>query len=296
MKQEHQVGSLNGWIKELQQQAHAQRLELQDAHHGYIESRREQARLQARRIIYEGKKVLRETQIRNMHEMGEMNRAKELRVDTFSLQKLWESHESIQRLTSQLQEMQERMNSMNDSWEFQEVESNHSGKLSYVPSQPAMIPSSRSMLSRDKHFAIWYKEFIWTTGNVVGNQFSTFDSLPDQPQAIHHCATPRETESVPQAIGTGTSYASIGAQFQCAHLQEGRRLWVHFFRMIFRRILWLDSKDSKYQSCNSTSSLHLPHAYVGRKDSRPKWLLGLILHRRQCYGSKKWRWLIHWTN
>ena len=46
MKQEHQVGSLNNCIGELQQQAYAQRLELQDAHHGYVESRREQACLQ----------------------------------------------------------------------------------------------------------------------------------------------------------------------------------------------------------------------------------------------------------
>ena len=46
LRQEHQVGSLNSCINELQQQAYAQRLELQDAHHGYIESRREQARLQ----------------------------------------------------------------------------------------------------------------------------------------------------------------------------------------------------------------------------------------------------------
>ena len=46
MKQEHQAESLNKGIEELQQQAYAQRLELQDAHHGYIESRREQVRLQ----------------------------------------------------------------------------------------------------------------------------------------------------------------------------------------------------------------------------------------------------------
>ena len=46
MKQEHQVGSLNNCISELQQEAYAQRLELQDAQHGYVESRREQIRLQ----------------------------------------------------------------------------------------------------------------------------------------------------------------------------------------------------------------------------------------------------------
>ena len=46
MKQEHQVGSLGSCINELQQQAYARGLELQDAHHGYVESRREQARLE----------------------------------------------------------------------------------------------------------------------------------------------------------------------------------------------------------------------------------------------------------
>ena len=46
MKQEHQVESLNSCTNEIQQQAYAQRLELEGAHHGYIESRREQVRLQ----------------------------------------------------------------------------------------------------------------------------------------------------------------------------------------------------------------------------------------------------------
>ena len=41
VKQEHKVGSLNSCINELQQQAYAQSLELQDDHHRYIESRRE---------------------------------------------------------------------------------------------------------------------------------------------------------------------------------------------------------------------------------------------------------------
>ena len=36
MEQEHQVGSLNNCIDELQQQAYDQRLELEDAHHGYV--------------------------------------------------------------------------------------------------------------------------------------------------------------------------------------------------------------------------------------------------------------------
>ena len=108
MKQEHQVGSLNNWISELQQQAYAQRLESQDAQHGHIEPRRAQFRLQEELSLKE--KVLRDTQIRNMHELGDMKRAQELRVDEVSVQKLTENHETLQKLTSQLQEMQDQMN------------------------------------------------------------------------------------------------------------------------------------------------------------------------------------------
>ena len=46
MKQEHKVEFLNNCINELQQQAYAQRLDLVHTHHGHVESRREQVRLQ----------------------------------------------------------------------------------------------------------------------------------------------------------------------------------------------------------------------------------------------------------
>ena len=53
MRQEHQVGSLKNCIGEIQQQAYAQGLELQDVHHGSIESRKEEARLQAELFMKE---------------------------------------------------------------------------------------------------------------------------------------------------------------------------------------------------------------------------------------------------
>ena len=73
-------------------------------------------------------KALRDTQIRNIHEMGELKRAQELRVDEFSVQNLRESHDTIQKLTSQIQELQERVNCMSDSGEIQDIDSNCSGK------------------------------------------------------------------------------------------------------------------------------------------------------------------------
>ena len=103
--------------------------------------------------------------------------------------------------------MQEQMNSMNDSGEFQEVESHHSGRLSHVSSQPVMIPSSRTMLSRDKRlpFDTWNASGFQE--NAFGDQFSTFGSPQDHHQGIHHCAPQRERGSVPQAAKSETLFA-----------------------------------------------------------------------------------------
>ena len=103
-------------------------------------------------------------------------------------------------------EMQQQMNTMNDSGEFQEVESNHSGRLSYVPSQPAATPSSRSMLSRDKSLPFDTLNLSEPQGNVSGEHFPTFDSSPNHHQGTHRCTTPRETGSVPQTTRTGPSF------------------------------------------------------------------------------------------
>ena len=141
-------------------------------------------------------------------------RAQELRVDEVSVQKLRENHETIQKLTSQLQEMQDQMNSTSDSGDFQDVESNYSGRLSHVSSQPAMIPSSRSMLIRDKRLPLNTWSSSGLQENVFGGQFSTFDSLRDHPQRIHPDDAQRERGAVPPAAGTETILTSDDRQNQ----------------------------------------------------------------------------------
>ena len=74
--------------------------------------------------------------------------------------------------------MQKNLNSVNDSGDLQDVKSNHSGRLFYVPSRLVMVPSSRSMLPRDKRLPFDTWNTLGLQENVFGNQFSTFDSLP----------------------------------------------------------------------------------------------------------------------
>ena len=211
-KQELHVESLNKCIGEPHRQTEDQTLALQDAQCGFVESRREQVRLQEELSMKE--KVHRKTQIRNMHDMGEIKRAQELRVD--SVQMFTENHETIHQLTSQLQQMQEQMHSMSDSGDFQDVESNYSGRLSRVSSQ--MISSSR-----DKRLRLTF----WITGKrFFGNQFSTFDSQRDYSQRIQTDDVQRNREAVPEARRTKTIHTSENrenqskAQFQCRHLRQ----------------------------------------------------------------------------
>ena len=46
-----------------------------------------------------------------------------MRFDEFSMQKLRKFHATMQELTSQIQELQERVNEINDSREFQDIPS-----------------------------------------------------------------------------------------------------------------------------------------------------------------------------
>ena len=74
--------------------------------------------------------------------MGELKTVQELQVDEFSGRRLIENQDTINELTARIQELQNEVNCMNDSWDFQDVESLRSGQFSHVPSQPALFPKS----------------------------------------------------------------------------------------------------------------------------------------------------------
>ena len=87
-----------------------------------------------------------------------------------------ESHATIQELTSQVQALQERMIFLNDPREFHDVESICTGKLSHVPSQPAIVPSLGGLLSRDPSLRHDTWNLLGTSGNVFGSQRAVIDS------------------------------------------------------------------------------------------------------------------------
>ena len=112
---------------------------------------------------------------------------------------------------------------MSDSGQFQDVESNYSGQISHVPSQPAVVPSPRSKLSRDRSMPLDSWNLSETQGNVFGNPRPMFDSTQSSYQAILHSTNPSATDSIPvQGHLLREVKKELGAQHQCWCLQEGR--------------------------------------------------------------------------
>ena len=126
---------------------------------------------------------------------------------------------------------------MNSPGEFQDIESNCSGRLSHVSSQPEMIPSSRALLSRDKRLPLdtWNQSRVQE--NVSGNQFSTFDSPRDFPQRSSSENVHRNREKQPLEIRRQKQVwqvktDKIMAQFQCWCLRQDRWLRVLNIQLI----------------------------------------------------------------
>ena len=89
--------------------------------------------------LSEQNRDLRETRIKSLHEMEELKRVQELRVEEFSRRRLIKNQDTVNELTARIQELQNEVNCMSDSRDFKDAEAERSG-LSHIPSQPALCP------------------------------------------------------------------------------------------------------------------------------------------------------------
>ena len=87
---------------------------------------------------------LREAHNKSLNEMEELKKFQSSTFDTFARRRLVEDQDTILELSGKIQELQNEINCMSDSKEFQDAESVRSGK-SHVTSRPVSFPpSSRS--------------------------------------------------------------------------------------------------------------------------------------------------------
>ena len=127
----------------------SQRGESYRAHEGDEQLRRDQKLLHEQ--FFEQNRELREAQMKSLNEMEELYRFQSSTFDTIARRKLIKDRDTtILELTGKIQELQNEINCVNDSRDFQVAESVRSGQ-SHVNSQPVFFPphpDPGGMLSR----------------------------------------------------------------------------------------------------------------------------------------------------
>ena len=115
---------------------------------GCDQSRRDHLLLQEE--LSEQNRALREIRIRNLRDIEELQKSHVLKDEELSRRKLTEDQNTIMESRAKIQELQNEVNCMSDSRDFEDAESVRSGP-SLVPSQPALLPPCRDpggLLSR----------------------------------------------------------------------------------------------------------------------------------------------------
>ena len=161
----------------------SQRGEIYRAHQGDEQHRRDQQLLHEQ--LLEQNRDLREAHEKSLSEMEELKRFQGSTFNTIARIKLVEDRDTILELTGMIQELQNEINCMNDSRDFQDAESVRSGQ-SHVTSQPVFFPphpDPRGMLIRSLGMPSRREgpPSIWDTHGFSGNVFANptaFSSAP----------------------------------------------------------------------------------------------------------------------
>ena len=109
------------------------------SHHELQAARAEQDRQILQEELRRQQKDFREVHQQNLTEMEELRKFQSSTFDTLARRKLIEDQNTIIELSGRVQELQNEVNCMNDSKDFQDAESVRSGN-SHVTSQPGVFP------------------------------------------------------------------------------------------------------------------------------------------------------------
>ena len=134
---------------------------------------------------------LREAHVKSLKEMEELKRFQGSTFDTIARRKLVEDQDTFLELTGIIQELHNESNCMNDSRDFQDAESEHSGH-SHVTSQPVSFPL-HPVLGGMRSCSIGMPSrkdgppSIWDTHGISGNVFANpaACSTAPYPQALN---------------------------------------------------------------------------------------------------------------
>ena len=160
-------------------------------HHEFLAAQAEQNRRILQEELLRQQQDFREVHQQDLMKMKELQKFQNSTFDEFTKQKFIEDQKIIMKLSGRLQELQNKVNCMNDSKDFQDAESIRSGN-SYVTSPPGLFPKHPPFEGMPKPAFISQRQTeeppnIWDTSGISGNVFAhpqTSSSAP-YPQGLN---------------------------------------------------------------------------------------------------------------
>ena len=145
-------------------------------HHELQAAHAEEERRLLREELWRQKLEFREVHQQSLTEMEELRKFQSSTFDTIARRKLIEDQNTILELSGRLQELQNEVNCMNDSKDFQDAESVRNGN-SHVTSRPVSFPPHPIPDGMLRHSFVSPRRkegppSIWDTHGISGNVFA----------------------------------------------------------------------------------------------------------------------------
>ena len=161
-------------------------------HHEFLAAQAEQNRRILQEELLRQQQDFREVLQQDLMKMKELRKFQNSTFDEFTKQKFIEGQKIIMELSGRLQELQNEVNCMNDSKDFQDAESIRSGN-SHVTSPPGLFPRHPPFQGMLKPAFISQRQTeeppnIWDTSGISGNVFA-------HPQTSSSAPYPQELNS-----------------------------------------------------------------------------------------------------
>ena len=161
-------------------------------HHEFLAAQAEQNRRILQEELLRQQQDFREVHQQDLMKMKELQKFQNSTFDEFTKQKFIEDQKIIMELSGRLQELQNEVNCMNDSKDFQDAESIRSGN-SHVTSPPGLFPKHPPFEGLLKPSFISQRQTeeppnIWDTSGISGNVLA-------HPQTSSSAPYPQELNS-----------------------------------------------------------------------------------------------------
>ena len=171
----HEFQADNDRRRSFQKMSETNESQQEELHRAQAEERRRQDHQLLHEQLLKQNWYFREAHEKSLKDMEELKRFHGSTFDTIARRKLVEDQDTILELTGKIQELQNEINCMNDSRDFQDAESVRSGH-SHVTSQPVSLPRHPipgGMLSRSIGMPSRKDgpPSFWDTHGISGNVF-----------------------------------------------------------------------------------------------------------------------------